>query len=844
MSPTAFKAYQMYGRRILFLIAALICPSGMADESVSGVDLQEFADRHCQRCHGEQTQKAERRFDRLTLPPKSADDVQLLQDMLDQLNLGQMPPSRERQPEDTDRQSVVAQLTALVSDWHDQHADMPNETVLRRLNSREYRNTVRDLLQINVEMFDPTADFPKDATLDHVDTVGDQLVVSGYLLKKYLLAAELCVDKAVLPLECPEVRTWRFTKGFRQQPEIDQVFRNTSRFEHMTLLEVIGADKHEGAYGPVHEFADGVPVDGIYEVRLKAEAVNRQHPYDPDFYGTDPGQPLRLGIVPGNRRVGQLHKPQPIEPLLADIELADEERWYTVRVPLDAGLTPRFTFRNGPMDLRSLYGRLVRKYPDRFPGVKGSGIVEVRRAAIADGHLPQIRIHEIEIKGPLNDSWPRPSQQAVWQGDWDAFVRGDISEAEIRTNLNRFLSRAFRRTVRQNEVEHSLQFIRSRKDAGRSTVESYTDALKAALCSPAFLYLDEPASGSGVSGKAADPMVAGSALASRLSYFLWSTMPDDELLQAGISGDLLQPDVLRHQTERLLADQRADSFVHDFCNSWLTLRDLGSSPPDRSAFPQYYHHDLGNAMRTETELFFRHLLNQDLSPRLFLDADFTFVNRNLARHYDLNVADEVFHADEFRKVNLDDRRRGGLLGQASVLTVTANGIDTSPVVRGVWLLENILGTPPSPPPPDVPPLDPDVRGAKGIREQLEKHRTVATCNECHRKIDPPGFALEHFDPIGHWRNTYAKKVPIDASGELPDGRRFSNVGEFRALLLDQYDQFLNALTRRLLMYGTGRPLTVHDRPEVDRIVQECSSGDHGFRQLILSVVASNAFRSR
>jgi len=260
-------------------------------------------------------------------------------------------------------------------------------------------------------------------------------------------------------------------------------------------------------------------------------------------------------------------------------------------------------------------------------------------------------------------------------------------------------------------------------------------------------------------------------------------------------------------------------------------------PPDRGQFRAYYHYDLDSAMREETRLFVRHLIAEDLSVLNCIDSDFTFVNRPLARFYGLPVPE----GPGFERVSINDERRGGLLGQASILTVSANGIDTSPVVRGVWVLENLLGDPPQPPPPDVEPLDPDIRGATTIREQLEKHRQVASCNDCHRSIDPMGFALENFDPIGGWRTRYGRNRPIDASGVLSDGQQYQSVVEFRSLLLGRSEQFARALTGKLLAYAIGRHLTSSDRPHVDRIVRELSEHDDGMRELIFHVVTSEPF---
>ncbi len=294
------------------------------------------------------------------------------------------------------------------------------------------------------------------------------------------------------------------------------------------------------------------------------------------------------------------------------------------------------------------------------------------------------------------------------------------------------------------------------------------------------------------------------------------------------------------QVRRMLADPRSNALIDGFLDSWLTLRDLGSMPPDRAKFEEYYRYDLQSAMSEETRLFMRRLLDENLSVINFLDSDWTYANRPLARMYDAALP----RGSGFELVKLTSGHRGGLLGQASVLTVTANGIDTSPVVRGVWLLENILGTPPSPPPPDVPPLDPDARGAKSIREQLEKHRSNSACYDCHRKIDPLGFALENFDAIGNWRDTYSGKTKIDAAGELPSGQKFDGVEDFKKVLLERREQFVTALTTKCLSYATGRRTTPADRPQVERIVAQLSQRGDGLRDLIELIATSDAFQAK
>lgn len=816
------------------LLCLAIATAVQAAPGTFDTDVKPLLTTYCVTCHGAAKQKGERRFDKLTGEVASDNALVDLQDMLDQLNLGEMPPKEARQPTRDERLLAIAWLTAKIEQVHRERKPASGETVLRRLNAREYRNTIRDLLHLNMSMFDPTVGFPRDQTTEHLDNVGGTLVTSGHLLARYLAASERVIDKVLAPAEKAAVQKWTFRDGFRQQPEIDQVHGKTNGFSHITLYDVPAADKPEGAYGPIWGFKQGVPHDGMYEIRFRAEALNRLHPYDPEFVGTDRDEPLRLGVVAGSIAAGPLHKPQPIEPVLAELDLADESKWYTVRVWLDAGYTPRFTFPNGLMDARNMWGRLVRRYADEFPRPVRGGIVEHRFNSIKFGKLPQIHIHEVEIEGPFYDTWPTAAQRAVLGDDWESVqATGKLTDETMRRHLTEFAARAYRRPVQPEEIDRLLKLIALRRESGRTPLEAYRDGLCAVLCSPAFLYLEEPG----------EKNLSAYALASRLSYFLWSSLPDQQLLDRAASGKLQQREVLTAQVRRMLADSRSAAFIEGFLDSWLTLRDLGSMPPDRAKFDDYYRFGLDSAMRQETRLFTRHLLDENLSIANFLDSDFTFVNKPLARHYGLTPP----AGSGFERVGLSDRRRGGLLGQASVLTVTANGIDTSPVVRGVWLLENILGTPPSPPPPDVEPLDPDIRGATTIRQQLEKHRSTASCYDCHRKIDPPGFALENFDAIGAWRERYGagQDAPaIDAAGELPDGQKFADVVELKKLLSGRVDQFAQCLSEKLLAYSLGRTLSPADRPHVDRIVAEAKAKGFGLADLVLLVVQSQPFRAK
>lgn len=819
------------------LAASAAAPADAIDPKIEK-DVRGFFTTYCVECHGPEKQKAERRFDQLALPVSHPDTLTDLQDVIDQLNLGEMPPAKaERHPGVEEVRTVVERLTRLVADGHARLSSTGGETVLRRLNRREYLNTVGDLFGMNMAMFDPTTKFPRDQVVAHMDNIGDALKTSGYLLAQYIDAADQVVEKAFNQTERPREQTWRFSGDFRQQPELRYSHGKVYNYRYLCLYETANSDKHEGAYGPLLAFSQGVPADGYYEIRVKAEAKYRKNQYAPNFFGTDPAMPFRLGIVAGNAKAGPLHLPQPIEPQLGEVLVKDDEAgWHTFRVWLDKGFTPRFTFPNGMLNVRGAYTRLLRQYSAQFPEeLRGTtGIVEARVVVMRHGQLPHIRIHEVEIRGPLVEQWPVAGPRAVLGGK-------PFAPERTREILAAFATRAYRRPVREDEVERLVSVVEARRKQGAEPFAAMKDGLKAALCSPAFLYLAEPedAGGDGV-----ERSLPAHALASRLSYFLWSTMPDDELRRLADSGELLQREVLLAQVRRLLASPRSDAFVNGFLDAWLNLRSLGDMPPDRGDFARYYAHDLQPAMKRETQLFMRDLVDRNESVLRFIDANYTFANRPLARLYGMEDAIPPEKGHAFHRLTFKTAQRGGLLGQGSVLTVSANGIETSPIIRGVWVLENILGTPPAPPPDNVPPIDPDIRGATSMRELLAKHRDNPACFECHRKIDPLGFALENFDPIGAWRTSYRKGVPIDTSGELPNGQRFENVAELKRALVERKPQFARMLTERLLTYACGRRMEALDRPSIDRILAATEKGDYPLRDLVEQVVTSTTFRSK
>lgn len=825
---------QLFRPGIVIAIAlSFIHRGASADE----IQVQQFLTDHCVKCHGPKEQKADRRLDQLAFDLSEDEALGQWQDILDQLNLGDMPPASEPRPQADRLSSTIAAITQRIDDVRANQRNRNTETVLRRLNRREYLNSVRDLFGFDITMFDPTIGFPDDISQHGLDNQGDALVTSGYLLEHYLEAAETIIDKAIVEGDRPPATTIKMRPPFDRTTGahsgwVTQERRNTREFQ-----SIFQGTKERFGYRPLDDIAEGVPLDGNYKVRIKACGLHRQHDYPVELIGTDPEEPIRLELTSGSQAFGTLHLRQSIEKTLHTFDLPDDEPgWMEATIWLDKGFQPRLTYQNGPYFFKSLPNLLHKKFPQQFPIKLNFGNWW---DVCQNIKTPQIRVYEVEIEGPFYDQWPPVSHQQI-------FGKQSFSKGRIPEIIEQFATRAFRRPVRKSELTSLLNVIRSRQSQGESPLQSLKAGLTAVLCSPGFLYLED-------STVSESELLDSNSVASRLSYFFWSTMPDDKLLELANQEKLMEPATVLAQARRMLEHPNAASFSRDFSDRWLTLYNLGKMPPDTKTFEHYYVGELESAMRHETHLYFQHLLDNNQGVANFLDSNFTFVNRPLARHYGLDLAEfekqlkRKNPADGFVRMKTGDRQRGGLFGQASVLTVTANGIDTSPVIRGVWVLENILGDSTPPPPDGIEPLEPDTRGSVSIRDQLRKHRDVATCAECHNKIDPIGFALEAFDAVGGKRSHYVSgktRLKIDTSGKLPDGQRFQDISDVKTMLLKRESQFTRCLTEKMLSYAIGRRLTIHDRPEVDKIVQSMSEQSKGLQDLVLAVVQSKTFLSR
>jgi len=820
---------------LLFILGVIAFGSFLrAEETPREKVVVDFLNSYCYECHDRAKQKGERNFELLSFPFTKIEDLIVAKEIIDQVTLKEMPPKKADQPEAEERLVVVRALRQEMKTARTLLESTGGRTVMRRLSNREYENTLADLFGRRVDTLGLTADFPKEKTSRHLDNIGQSLVTSGFLLDQYFAAAQRLVESR-LGKPAMEAKTWHFNDNFKQYEELSGSHHSVFKYRFLCIYEQPDTATRQGSYGHIEDFLDGVPVSGIYELQVKAQAMHRDTHYDPKIFGIDFSEPFLLGVVPGDRTKGHIHYPQGIEPLLAQASLPDKkEEWIKFQVWLEAGQTPRFTFPNGPYESRASVITLNKRYKKEFKN-PDDGVN--RKALLREGKLPHIRISEVKIKGPLPEKGGTVEEIAV-------FGKEGFQPEKALEQLDRFAERAFRRPLKKTDRERIHNFYRKLIAEGTETRQAALNTLKLILCSPSFFYLSEIT-------PEENPVLKPYDLASRLSYALWAGPPDEALLAAAASGKLDDKNILREQILRLLKSPRSEGFVNSFLDAWLNLRDLGKSPPIRKDAQSYYAEDLPSSMKQEAREFFAHLIREDGPVTDLLDSDYTFVDKKLAKLYKLPEKDKLRLKDGFQRVPLKDKRRGGVLGMAAVLTVSANGVDTSPITRGVFVSENLLGVIPPPPPDEVPLIEPDTRGATTLRDRIEKHRASETCAECHRKIDPLGFGLESFDQIGRWRDHYprekkgAPKLKIDSSGEMPSGETYADFQEFKKILVTtRADSFRKHLISMILTHATGRHMEPLDQFEIEEILSRAQQSGNGLRTLITESLLSNIFRSR
>ena len=798
------------------LLLACVCAAAPADL------LQPYLKTYCNDCHGAKKQKGDRRFDQLTGDFTQLAEAEAFQEILDQINLAQMPPEEKKQPPVAETGQVVAHLTQALARAREMARANSGKVVLRRLNRVEYLNTIRDLFELKMVDFDPTTTFPPDDSLDGFDNVGEGLIASDHLLQNYLEAARKVADKVIRP--GPRPKMIKYQSGVRAKTDVKQVILNGVGIDKVARRDAgrLYIKFRQPLGFPALDKKRGVPADGEYVIRFSAQAVRRKSRYKDSDLRYNSNEPMRLSISIDSRELGATAHRVIGEYEIPDDKVVEVEH----RVWLEKGFTFHVHWANGP---NGSFKRIMRKV---LPKYNKDALYPMRNPPeMYVGSGPELHIRSLGIEGPFYEEWPLPGFERFFSDSPEA----KREETYLRICLTRLANVAFRRPTTAAEIKPYLDLAERYLEEKKDFWAAARYGVRAILTSPRFLYLTESAPKQGV-GK-----LDSYELASRLSYFLWSSMPDDSLREAAASGKLNTPAELRSQVERMLKDPKASALTDNFVGQWLHLRKLGEMPPDPEKNRAYYADNLEEAMREETRRYFQYVLSNNRSILDFVDSDYTFLNPALARHYKIpGVAGEGF-----QKVSLKpEHHRGGLLGHGSILTATSNGVETQPVVRGVWVLVNLLGTPPSPPPPDVDPIEPDTRGVTTIRALMEKHRDNPTCYECHRKIDPIGLSMEHYDYVGVWRDRYAKRLPIDGSGEMPDGTAFNGPKGIKQYLFARPNQFTRCLTEKLFIYAMGRRISFTDRDDIDRIVAAMPKHNFGLRELIQQVVASEPFHTK
>lgn len=801
-----------------------------------------FIEAHCVECHDDDTHKANLRLDNLKFDPANADAARVWTKIFDKVISGEMPPKKKPRP-------AKDELDAVTKFLHDElhaaslaHQQKRGRVTVRRLNGVEFENSVRELVGTQVNLKDM---LPEDGSAAGFDNVSAALDVSATHLLLYQRAAEKAIASAIPQYpKTPFTKTLTGAEISKSGPNFTSTLNRSCKVVGDSLV----------MYDKMLRFglcaSAGAPWPGRYHVQFQACAVGAEGKPVPVGYYVDE----RNGPVwPVLREIREL---QPGKPKVYDFEV-DLRTRETFVVDMLANLELRSSKSNldeykGPgfqVDWLKIEGP-IGDYP---PASYGKLF----------GDLPLVPRSTAELMAAGKPAPPVAGTRSDFQIASDPLVPFSKQPKEDADKLIRsFMQRAIRHPVSEEQQQHLVQLVHAKLDGGFSFYDAMMFGYKVILTSADFLFVIAPTA-SDAKGDLPTPTLDDFQLAERLSYFLTSSPPDADLLAAARKGGLSTADVLRAQTERLLNSPKAQRFIEDFTGQWLDLRKMESTTPDPRLFGEFDYLLLWSMPR-ETQLFFEEVLRHDLPLTNFVQSDWTMLNERLAALYGIEGIEGI----GFRKVKLPPAsHRGGVMTQASVLKVTADGTRTSPVLRGKWVLERIIGKPPQPPPPDAPSIDPDIRGATTIRQQLDKHRNIPACASCHVHIDPPGFALETFDPIGNYRDFYrvatrpdgrAKPIDIHAHAKrtvyrgldvekgfkTAEGREFKDIEEYKAILVEDKDQLARNLVEKIIVYSTGADIQFADREVVEQIVAKLRAKNYGFRSLIHEVIQSRVFLNK
>ena len=832
-------------------------------------ELQSFLENHCLDCHNNETQKGALNLESLGFELGQGGKFNTWVVVHDKVKAGEMPPKKKRRPQADERAAFLKPLAAALGQAERKRVAKAGRATVRRLNRFEFENSLREglyapwLLVANM--------LPEDGTAHLFNKVAERLDVSHVQITKFYEVAEYAL-RVALDTAAHKSNTQKFyareeghmKSALRWKPNIQTAATRASIPLRGTTPQpeiirgnqpmTVGPSNPEVREQEAVGFVSGtytattkydftrvhVPIDGLYKIRMKTYTflAGPNGASGGEDHGLTGGRkawwrPSRTVAFPGTRS-------EPIT--LYSVSRNGDSRWLAVydSHPEPSVSECQVILKKNEI-IRPDATRLIRTRP----GWTGNA------NATREG-VPGFALNWLELEGPMQNEWPPASFTAV-AGDMPYKLEGGVklvpedASRDARKLLLNFMKRMYRHPVNDAETDKYLSIFERSQALGRDFTDSIIAACSTILCSSDFLYLN-----------AKPGPLSQSQLASRLSFFLWNSPPDEVLAQ---NNRLAEPETLREQTDRLLDDPRAERFVNSFLDYWLDLRDILANAPDATLYPDYYLDDeLTEASVFETRAFFTELIAKDLPARNVVDSDFIFANERLAKLYGL----EQFEGIKLRKVSLPkDSSRGGLMTQASVLRVTANGTTTSPVVRGAWVMERIMGLNIPPPPSGVEAITPDTRGTTTIREQLDKHREIESCAACHRKFDPIGYALESFDVAGGWRERYRSlgeegdrvkgfgknghafkfrlAKAINCTGELEDKRSFRDITELKRLLLVDERAIARNLVHRFIVYSTGAPVSFGDRKTVEAILDQCADSDYGVRSLIHALVQTELF---
>ncbi len=816
-----------------------------------------FLGNHCQKCHGQDLSEGELRLDLLEPNFQERESLGIWVEVLDRINLGEMPPQDEPRPD--------AETLAQVTDWisgqlqfaRRQSDSTDGRVMLRRLSRLEYANTVRDLLHVEfVEGEGPIDLLPPDGSINGFDRLSKALLVDPSLIDSYFQVAQAVADQAVRfrPPIVPE-KSVRF--DFRDTVGSAMEYLLNSRSAYLDGDMMVVLEGNARTFGKLRHPFNGkeVPATGRYRVRVRAAS-------DP----ADSGQPVYMNIKQGpSSSIAQFRvDATPDQPIVYEFVTTRDELFqgeYDVGI-VDGTQFGRYVSARGELHRQAselfdagqvlestrIKARL-RAQGDYDSNVRGAFNEQVLRLE----RLPKLYLDWIEVTGPLQGEYPPASMKTLFFDGWQS---EQLTLEYAKRIFQRLLPRAYRRPVTPAEVNEIVSLVAAELGRGSDFQTAIKTGLIAILCSPKFLYLHERSASE--SPRELDDF----ELASRLSYFLWSSMPDDQLLRLAVAGSLKDDRAIAQQIDRMLSDTRIEGFLQGFVRQWLKVDEFERFPADERIFPQYYateYAGIDNDITEQPIALLRELILRDESILHLIDSDWTMVNERLAMYYGIDGV----RGEEFQRVALTGRDvegrplsiRGGLIGMAGVHRWGSDGNRTKPVERGKYILDVLFNDPPPPPPPNAGEVEPNIRGENlSVRDRLNRHRQQVTCNNCHRRIDPYGLALENFNVIGQWRDRLDGEKPlahwgddrpkIDPSGKLPGGDSFINFPEFKRALLLQQDRFIRGLVEKLLTYALARTVESSDRPMVDQIVAGASEQGLTLRSLIKQIATTEAFQQK